>query len=96
MAFTVEVTIPPPSDDLAALHSGIHGYNSRFSEAPDWCTFLVSGRDSNTTLLGALEGELGWRWLHVRNLWVQDRARGQGINSRPSRAGSSRRPYGRT
>ena len=39
-------------------------------------------RDSAGTVVGGILGHTRWRWLYIAKLWVDERARGQGLGAR--------------
>lgn len=70
----------------ARVLEGVRRHNCRHAEPPDWAPLTLAARDGANKLVGGLAGEIGWRWLHVSLLWVDEACRGRGIGRRLLRA----------
>lgn len=78
---------PEPSDVVReAVLAGLRAFNRRHAEAPDFEPLVLSARDTEGKMVGGLVGLMGWKWLHVDLLWVDDAHRRMGVGTHLLRA----------
>ena len=86
MAFTLKSGLDIEEQDRVRVAEGLKSFNrSQYPVADhhmiDMEAFAVIAYDGRDEIVGGLLGNLGWGWLFVRALWVDDRARGAGLGS---------------
>lgn len=81
-AYTIAIEQEPDPDDLRAIERGLEARNLRHAPPDDYRALTITLRQDDGALAGGLLGETYWGWLHVRILWLDERARGQGYGSR--------------
>jgi len=71
----------PDADDLVIVRQGLNTYNMTFGFPPvtELATFV---RDESGNAVGGAYGELGWGWLYIDLLWLDESRRGQGEGAR--------------
>jgi len=73
----IEIDEAPSRKDHKFLERAIDDLNARTVPGLDW-RFAILLRDAEDTLVGGLDGVIGWDWLFVDNLWVHDALQRQG------------------
>jgi GNAT superfamily N-acetyltransferase len=79
-------TILNPSPELAGdVIEGLHRFN--LAELGKEVVFnyhsvLVRAEAADGSLIGGVRGELAWDWLHIKDFWVAEDHRGQGVGTR--------------
>jgi GNAT superfamily N-acetyltransferase len=68
----------PDPDHIRQLHAGLGSYTARQLEPEPARPLAVFCRQGQQIVGGAL-GETQWKWLYIRQLWVDDALRHQGI-----------------
>ena len=58
---------------------GLRRFNRKHAGPPEFRLVTLAARDATGRLVGGLAGEIGWKWLHVSLLWVDEARRGKGI-----------------
>ena len=69
-----------PADEAAVVRGLLHFNEVRLGPANDQPVRFVV-RDGAGTVVGGLLGHTRWGWLYVAKLWVDERARGQGLGT---------------
>lgn len=69
------------ADEAAVLHGLLAFNEARLGPANEQPVRFVV-RDASGAVIGGLLGHTRWRWLYVSKLWVDERARGQGLGTR--------------
>ncbi len=79
MKLPIDVVIDeaPTREDRKFLERAIDDFNARTAPGRDK-RFAILLRDAEGTLVGGLDGVIGWDWLFVDNLWVGDALQHQG------------------
>jgi len=67
----------PSRENRKVLERAIDDFNARTVPGRDQ-RFAILLRDGDGTLVGGLDGLIGWEWLFFDNLWVHDALKGQG------------------
>jgi ribosomal protein S18 acetylase RimI-like enzyme len=67
----------PSREDRKVLERAIDDFNARTVPGRDQ-RFALLLRDAEGALVGGLDGVIGWEWLFVDNIWVDDALRRQG------------------
>jgi ribosomal protein S18 acetylase RimI-like enzyme len=73
----IEIDEAPSRQDRKFLERAIDDFNARTVPGRDK-RFAILLRDAEGALVGGLDGVIGWEWLFVDNLWVQDALRRHG------------------
>jgi GNAT superfamily N-acetyltransferase len=68
----------PKPDDAEAVRAGLREHNRRQLPGQEWRNLAVYLRDSSDTIRGGVLAEVGWGWLHISVLWVDEGVRGHG------------------
>lgn len=72
----------PQHADQELVRNGIRAYNRLYASAPNFLPLTLFARDSQGVVRGGLLGEIGWEWLYIDILWLEDSVRGQGYGTR--------------
>ena len=82
------ITVEPEPADVVreAVLTGLRAFNRRHAEAPEFEPLVLAARDATGTIVGGLVGMVGWKWLHLDLLWVDDTHRGMGVGTNLLRA----------
>lgn len=78
-SISIAIETEPADEARERILDGLRRHNRDRAEPPNFQPLTVTARDTHGRLIGGLSGELGWRWLHVSLLWVDDAHRGRGI-----------------
>jgi len=81
-AVRIDVDDEPIQDDTAVVRAGLRAHNQLHLPGQEWRFIALYLRDDEDRILGGVLAEIGWDWLHISVLWVDERARGQGYGSR--------------
>jgi len=79
-----ETIFNPSQDNLEIVNSGLHDFNlAQLGEKLIYNYFrvLTVAKDHDGKVVGGVHGDMGWDWLHIDTLWVDENCRGQGIGS---------------
>jgi GNAT superfamily N-acetyltransferase len=79
LALTLE-TDPVPAD-VAALAAGLTEHSLPFTGAQGFLPIAVFARDAAGRLVGGVQGQINWNWLHVALFWVSAERRHGGLGS---------------
>jgi GNAT superfamily N-acetyltransferase len=71
----------PSAEDREAVLDGLRGFNRRHAPGPTFRELALFARDAAGRIRGGLLGEIGWEWLHVQILWLDEAYRGRGYGS---------------
>jgi GNAT superfamily N-acetyltransferase len=80
--YQITLTDSPAPTDLRVLGEALSGYNAAQGAPVDWLPLALFVRDEHGSVIGGLNGNTCWGWLHVSCLWVEERLRGRGYGSR--------------
>jgi GNAT superfamily N-acetyltransferase len=80
--FRIDVVEQPRQEDTAVVRAGLREYNQRQLPGQEWCDVALYLRNSDDEIVGGVLAEVGWGWLHVGILWVDERFRGRGHGAR--------------
>jgi ribosomal protein S18 acetylase RimI-like enzyme len=69
---------PNPSD-LDFLEDQINTYNVAVTGIVDWYPLAIFVRDDNEQIVAGISGGMWGGYLEIKNLWVYERLRGQGL-----------------
>ncbi|MDX1992922.1 MAG: GNAT family N-acetyltransferase [bacterium] len=67
----------PSVEDVKAVRHGLAEYNAAFDVAP-MTELAVFVRDEQGAIRGGAYGELGWGWLYIDLVWLDEARRGKG------------------
>ena len=68
----------PRPDDAEVVRAGLREHNRRQLPGQEWRNLAVYLRDAADTIRGGVLAEVGWGWLHISVLWVDEGVRGHG------------------
>ena len=74
-------TDPAPAD-VAALGDGLREHSLPFTARPGFQPIAVFARDAAGALVGGVQGQVNWTWLHVALFWIAEAHRHGGLGSR--------------
>jgi GNAT superfamily N-acetyltransferase len=80
--FTYRIEEPAAPEDVAAIERGLEAYNAQFAPPGNFTSLVIVVRDAAGAVAGGLLAVTFWGWLHLDRLWLNERARGQGLGSR--------------
>ena len=72
----------PDPRDLAFLDDQINAYNIAVTQIDDWRALAIFVRDDAGHLLAGISGGTWAGYLEVKDLWVREDQRGQGLGRR--------------
>jgi GNAT superfamily N-acetyltransferase len=78
----IDVDEQPRQEDTAVVRAGLREYNQRQLPGQHWRDLALYLRDSGGEIRGGILAEVGWEWLHISILWVEQRDRGHGYGAR--------------
>ena len=70
-----------PADEACVVRGLLDFNEARLGSSGEQPVKFVV-RDSAGTVLGGILGHTRWRWLYIAKLWIDERARGQGLGTR--------------
>ena len=70
-----------PADEASVVRGLLAFNEARIGPSGEQPVKFVA-RDSAGTVVGGILGHTRWRWLYIAKLWVDERARGQGLGPR--------------
>jgi GNAT superfamily N-acetyltransferase len=70
-----------PADEALVVRGLLAFNEDRLGPADERPVKFVA-RDSRGVVVGGILGHTRWRWVYIAKLWVDDRARGQGLGTR--------------
>jgi len=92
LVLTVETD--PVAADVTALAAGLTEHSLPITGARGFLPVAVFARDAAGYLVGGVQGQINWNWLHVALLWVAAERRHGGLGSKllatVERAGAER------
>lgn len=77
----ITVTRTPSAENLDRLRAGLTVHSSAFVEQPGFQPLAVFAESDGGVVSGGAAGRINWSWLHVKLLWVAERARNRGLGS---------------
>lgn len=80
LVLTVE-TDPAPAD-VAALAAGLTEHALPFTGRRGFDPIAVFAREAHGRLVGGVQGQINWTWLHVALFWIAEERRHGGLGSR--------------
>lgn len=80
-ALRYEAVPHPDRADVEAVRRGLVAYNEQFTGEVPQVPVAAFVRDNTGRVRGGATGYLGWGWLYVERLWVDEDLRGQGVGS---------------
>lgn len=72
----------PNSADLAYLEDQINAYNIAVTGIVDWHPLAIFVRDGDGQIAAGINGGMWGGYLEIKNLWVREDLRGQGLGRR--------------
>ena len=81
-ALSIAVEVEPASDVTRTLFDGLSQSNIELTGDGKIEHLCVIARDSGSTLMGGIYGEIYWGWLNILALWVSPRLRRRGLGTR--------------
>ncbi len=80
---TVDIRISdgPAPEELSTILRGLIAYNELHAGPAGAREIAVVAREDRE-IVGGLTGLTHWKWMHIRFLWVAEKARGRGLGSR--------------
>ena len=92
---SIAVEIEPATDVTRALFDGLSQSNVERTGDGKIEHVCVIARDSGSTLMGGIYGEIYWGWLNILALWVTPQLRRRGLGTQLlSRAEAEALPKG--
>src|SRR4249919_1395074 len=79
---SIIVEVEPRADVTRAIFDGLLQSNTERTGDGKISRLCVTARDSSSTLVGGIYGEIYWGWLNVLALWVTPQMRHQGIGTK--------------
>jgi len=80
--YKVAIEDSPSAEDLRVVQGGLHSYNMSQVEDARYRKLTIFVRDGAGNVVGGLDGETFWNWLHITILWVEEALRGKGYGTR--------------
>lgn len=80
LELTVETN--PTAQDIEALGRGLTEHALPTTGVAGFRPLAVFARDARGTLIGGIQGQVNWNWLHIALFWVSGSARHRGLGSR--------------
>lgn len=80
--YTLSLETESSRDDVMAVHHGLNEYNLAFAPDVSFLPLNIFVRDSDHRVIGGLTGGTFWSWLDIKEFWLRDDLRGQGLGSR--------------
>lgn len=80
--FVLTVETDPAPADVAALGEGLTEHALPVTGRRGFLPLAVFARGPNGVLVGGVQGQINWNWLHVALFWVAAERRGGGLGSR--------------
>lgn len=82
MSYTIQFTEHPEEGELQILGDGIAQYakQQRGHEPIEPFAFFI--RDEKSQVVGGCNGNIGYGWVYVDQLWVNESLRGQGYGTK--------------
>jgi GNAT superfamily N-acetyltransferase len=72
----------PDPRDLEFLEDQINAYNIAATGIVDWYPLAIFVRDDAGQIVAGIDGGMWGDYLEIKNLWVSERLRGQGLGRR--------------
>lgn len=72
----------PPEESCQAVYRGLVAYNQQFIGVMDHTPVGSFVRDDTGRIRGGATGKIGWGWLTLDLLWIDENLRGTGVGSR--------------
>ena len=72
----------PDQRDLDFLEDQINAYNVAVTKIVDWHPLAIFVRDGDQQIIAGINGGMWAGYLEIKNLWVCERLRGQGLGRR--------------
>ncbi len=79
--YTLKMTDDAAKEDVQAIYKGLDSYNMLHAQAMNYHPLVILLCDQSGKIVGGLNGETYWGWLHVDALWVDEAVRGQDFGS---------------
>jgi GNAT superfamily N-acetyltransferase len=80
--YTVTVEEAPRREDIAILSQGLTLHALPHTQVPGFIPLAVFLRDTDSTIVGGVWGQINWNWLHVGLFWIAEALRGSGYGRR--------------
>ena len=77
----IAVEVEPGADVTRTIFDGLFKSNTERTGDGKVTRLCVTARDSGSTLVGGIYGEMYWGWLNILALWVAPQIRRQGIGA---------------
>ena len=72
----------PDPHDLEFLEDQINAYNVAVTKIVDWHALAIFVRDDEKQIVAGINGGMWGGYLEIKNLWVHEDRRGQGLGRR--------------
>ena len=77
----IAVEVEPGADVTRTIFDGLFKSNTERTGDGKVTRLCVTARDSGSTLVGGIYGEMYWGWLNILAVWVTPQMRRQGIGT---------------
>jgi GNAT superfamily N-acetyltransferase len=75
----------PTEEQLAPVRLGLHRYNLAHvgqESIEKYLRFVIQAINASEEVIGGIHAEMFWDWMYIRDLWITESERGQGIGTR--------------
>jgi GNAT superfamily N-acetyltransferase len=76
---SISIEQDPSEEDVNTLIQNLVRYNSTKAEKEEWQALAIFIRNENRQIIGGLNGYTHWKWLYIRQLWVNETFRDKGF-----------------
>lgn len=81
MKYQISYEKSPQQKDIETLSQGISQHAKKIKNLDPVVPFAFFIRDENNLIKGGCNGNIGYNWLYVDQLWVEDNIRNQGYGT---------------
>lgn len=71
----------PTSEEIDRLRTGLRAYNQEAAGQGNRYSLFHSIENEQGKLVGGIYGKVGWEWLYIDLLWVEESYRGKGFGT---------------
>ena len=80
--FDLAIEDNPSASDLEFLEDQINAYNVAVTGIVDWYPLAIFVRDGGGQIVAGINGGIWGGYLEIKNVWVREDLRGQGLGRR--------------
>lgn len=78
---TYSAQTDPDEDAIEAVRRGLVAYNEQFTGPQPQTKVGCFARDESGRVVAGAHGTIGWGWLYIERLWVEENLRGKGVGT---------------